>query len=163
MRATVIGAGNCTIELSGSTIEYRSCVFPMKSIPVLHLELTRAEDIPGCGKRLLAALHDHGQPDSQGRIAVAFNGLHDPGFVDIEQLAEELSYASRELGRPLIIIIAEDMAKALGQALKRRLERGYPMICVDGITCGDGDFIDIGEPISGGKVVPAVVKTLIFR
>lgn len=163
MRATVIGAGNCTIELSGSTIEYRSCVFPMKSIPVLHLELTRAEDIPSCGERLLAALHDHGQPDSQGRIAVAFNGLHDPGFGDIEQLAEELSHASRELGRPLIIIIAEDMAKVLGQALKRRLERGYPMICVDGITCGDGDFIDIGEPISGGKVVPAVVKTLIFR
>lgn len=163
MRATVIGAGNCTIELSGSTIEYRGVTFPMKSIPVLHLELRTPADIPGFGERIRSSMRERGAVDSESRIALAFGGIHDPGFEDIERLAGEIASVSAEVGSPLVVVVAEDMAKALGKSLKRRLDSGSPMICIDGITCSDGDFIDIGEPISGGKVVPAVVKTLIFR
>ena len=37
------------------------------------------------------------------------------------------------------------------------------MICIDGIRTLSGDYIDIGEPLANGHVVPVVIKTLIFN
>ena len=37
------------------------------------------------------------------------------------------------------------------------------IICIDGIYCESGDFVDLGEPIVSGKVIPVIVKTLIFN
>jgi len=34
---------------------------------------------------------------------------------------------------------------------------------VDGIHAKGGDYVDIGEPLAGGAVVPVVVKTLILN
>lgn len=163
MRATVIGAGNCSIELSGSTIEYRNCVFPIKSVPVLRQRLSCAADISGFAERARRSIENCGALGAGNRIALSFAGLKNPSFHEIEQLAAEISSVSDIAGDPLMIVVEEDMAKVLGQALKRRIPRSEPLICIDGIACGDGDFIDIGEPVSGGRVIPAVVKTLIFR
>ena len=37
------------------------------------------------------------------------------------------------------------------------------LVCVDQIDVDEGDYIDIGSPIMGGRVVPVVVKTLVFE
>ncbi|NMC03461.1 MAG: ethanolamine utilization protein EutA, partial [Chloroflexi bacterium] len=42
------------------------------------------------------------------------------------------------------------------------LQPDLPLIVVDQIGLGEGDFIDIGLPLMGGRVVPVSVKTLIF-
>lgn len=163
MRATVIGAGSCSIELSGSTIEYRGCEFPMKSVPVLRQQLSCGGDISGFAERVRHSIENCGALGAGNRIALSFEGIKNPSFAEIEQLAAEIFSVSDIAGNPLMIVVEQDMAKALGQALKRRIPRSEPLICIDGIACGDGDFIDIGEPVSGGRVIPAVVKTLIFK
>lgn len=163
MRATVIGAGNCSIELSGSTIEYRNCEFPIKSIPVLRQNLSCAADIVGFAERLHYSIANRSTMGSADRFAISVKGIKNPSFDEVEQIAAEIASVLDIIGDMLMIVVEEDMAKALGQALKRRIPRSFPLICIDGIACGDGDFIDIGEPVSGGKVIPAVVKTLIFR
>lgn len=163
MRATVIGAGNCSIELSGSTIEYRNCDFPIKSVPVLRQPLCCKADIAGFAERARHSIENRNESGTENRFAIAFEGINDPSFEEIEQLAAEIASVSESAVDMLMIVMKEDMAKALGQALKRRIPRDRPLICIDGIACGDGDFIDIGEPVSGGRVIPAVVKTLIFR
>ena len=163
MRATVIGAGSCTIELSGSTIEYRGCEFPMKSIPVLRQRLSCGGDIDGFSRRVRKSIENRGALGAANRAAIFFEGIRNPTFGELERLAAEIAPVAEIAGEPLIVVVQQDMAKALGQALKRRLPRSAPFICIDGIACGDGDFIDIGEPVSGGRVIPAVVKTLIFR
>lgn len=61
------------------------------------------------------------------------------------------------------MILETDMAKALGQALKRRLGREQPLLCIDNITCGYGDYIDIGMPVDAGTALPVIIKTLVFR
>ncbi|MGN1339807.1 MAG: ethanolamine ammonia-lyase reactivating factor EutA [Oscillospiraceae bacterium] len=162
LRATVIGAGNCSIELSGSTIEYQNCGFPIKSVPVLRQRLSCGGDIAGFADSLRHSIENCGSLVAENRFAIAFDGIRNPSFDQIERLAAEL-VSVMDGGDLLMIVVKEDMAKALGQALRRRIPRSRPLICIDGIVCGDGDFIDIGEPVSGGRVIPAVVKTLIFK
>ena len=55
-----------------------------------------------------------------------------------------------------------DIAKALGQ-LMRQKAGGRPVVAIDGIEIGSGQFIDLGMPVLNGMAVPAIVKTLIFE
>ena len=43
IRATVVGAGSHTTEISGSTITYTKEVFPIKNLPVLKLSEEESE------------------------------------------------------------------------------------------------------------------------
>ena len=45
------------------------------------------------------------------------------------------------MGRHLILVLEEDIGKAIGQALHHRLKEKCSVICIDGISCGSGDFI----------------------
>ena len=64
---------------------------------------------------------------------------------------------------PLIVVVENDIGKALGNALNVMLQHEKDVICIDGIKTLSGDYIDIGEPIAGGQVLPVVIKTLIFN
>ena len=55
------------------------------------------------------------------------------------------------------------LPKYWGSAINVLLEREKDFICIDGIYANDGDYIDIGEPVAMGRVVPVVTKTLIFN
>lgn len=144
IRATVIGAGNFSLDVSGSTINYsHSLTFPLKNLQCV-------TDLSKVGEEPCA-------------ICPSCEGV--PSFQFVEGLAADIVNASEGLvraGHPLVVVVKEDYSKALGICLGRKLPRNYPYICVDSIDCKRGDYIDIGEPIAGGKVVPVVVKTLVF-
>jgi ethanolamine utilization protein EutA len=61
----------------------------------------------------------------------------------------------------LIAIIKRDYAQALGQTVKG-LVGERPLLVIDQVGLEEGDYIDIGAPLMDGRVVPLVVKTLIF-
>jgi len=64
-------------------------------------------------------------------------------------------------GSAVILAVEEDMAKALGQALRSRLGAGRAVISIDGVSALGGDYLDLGEPVMNGTAVPVAVKTLI--
>ena len=64
-------------------------------------------------------------------------------------------------GEPLLVLVEDDFAKVLGQALRRRLP-DRRLICIDSIQAIPGDYLDLGRPLMGGLAIPVVVKTLIF-
>ncbi|MDD2458383.1 MAG: ethanolamine ammonia-lyase reactivating factor EutA, partial [Eubacteriales bacterium] len=64
---------------------------------------------------------------------------------------------------PLIIVVENDIGKALGHAIRVLLGKPKDVICIDSIRTLSGDYIDIGLPIADGRVVPVVIKTLIFN
>ena len=165
VRATVIGAGACSMDVSGSTIACEGVSFPLKNLPVLPLQYFGEEDFAGLQEQIARAVALQKESGlSQG--AFYLHGAVSPSFHEVESLANLLSPTlaeAAERGEVFPVIVETDFGKALGQSLRRRLGRGTPVLCLDGIHCQQGDYIDIGAPVGGGIAVPVVVKTLLFH
>ncbi|HIX58443.1 MAG TPA: ethanolamine ammonia-lyase reactivating factor EutA [Candidatus Blautia gallistercoris] len=166
IRATVVGAGTHTTNVSGSTISYAAGRLPIKNIPVLKVSAEEEQEPAAFRNAIRNQLSLYETDGALGQIAIAFSGDYHTGFSQIQELAKILMDGAEPVIRspyPLILVIENDIAKALGNALNVLLERKKDVICIDGIHAGSGDYIDIGEPVAGGRVVPVVTKTLIFN
>lgn len=166
IRATVVGAGSHTTEISGSTITYTNDLFPIKNLPIA--KLTREEENSGeagIAKAVREKLQWFDSEEDAGQAAVALEGRKNPTFQEIQAYARGLAAGMADLsgrGLPLIVIMEQDMAKALGNAIYQEVSRSNDIICLDGIKLENGDYIDIGNPVADGMVVPVVIKTLVF-
>lgn len=137
IRATVIGAGCHSAQLSGSTVFYQNVTFPMKNLPVA------------------ASLEELSRLDGPGVLALA-GGVGN--YAEIRTLAETLA-AGWPKG-PVYLALRSDAAKALGQALALRLGRDRPILCIDRVRFGPQNYLDVGRPLH--DAIPVVVKTLIL-
>lgn len=137
IRATVIGAGCHSAQLSGSTVFYQNISFPLKNLPVAEFGKSAPEP---------------------GEWVLAMPGVSSPGYRDIIALAENI--AAKHPPEPVVICLEKDMAKALGQALSLRLPKQTPILCLDRVKVGQGAYLDIGAPV--GEALPVVVKTLVL-
>mgnify|MGYP002510436257 CR=1 FL=1 len=166
IRATVIGAGSHTTSISGSTISYAKKLLPLKNMPVLKLSPEEEELCwQGDSKNLRKKAAWFLAQNDTARIALAIRGRYDPGYQEMKSFAKALAMGLDpilEPGIPLLFIIEADMAKALGQLLRRELAGSRPVLAVDEIRAEPNDFVDFGRPVMNGLVVPVVVKTLIF-
>ncbi len=143
IRATVIGAGCHSAQLSGSTVFYRNIAFPLKNLPVV---CAGPEDM---AQKL-------GQLDGPGVVYLA--DLPEMGYRQVTALAEKLAKGFGE--RPALAAVSRDLAKALGQAMALRLPENRAVLCIDGVKLGTGDYLDVAAPV--GPALPVVVKTLVF-
>lgn len=167
IRATVVGAGSHTAEISGSTIAYTEQVLPIKNLPILKLA-HGDEVLPACemAQRIGEKLNWHRLEDDTPQIALAIKGLKNPSFLDIQRYAEGIVKGLQDLinqGIPLVVMVDQDMAKALGHSLFAQLPPQYPFVCLDSVRVENGDYIDIGMPVADGAVLPVIVKTLVFN
>ena len=99
-------------------------------------------------------------------VALALQGKPNPSFQEIQQLGQGLLAGMEELIEkkfPIVIITVEDIAKVLGQTIYAQIGYKENIICIDSIQVEDGDYIDIGNPVAEGKVLPVVIKTLVFH
>lgn len=166
IRATVVGAGTHTTTVSGSTISYSAGQLPIKNMPVLKIS-EGAEKSPRLVKeeieRRLPLYYPEGNAE---QVAIALTADNYTGFKQIQELAEAILEGAKEIygsGFPLVVVTENDIAKALGNTLRFMLGKETPVICLDSIFVNDGDYIDVGEPLVEGSVVPVVTKTLIFN
>lgn len=143
IRATVIGAGCHSTQLSGSTVFYRNVRFPLKNVPV-----AVTEDLDSLAQEL----------GKQEEPAVAaFPGIQGPSFRQVADMADKIA---AQVKSPVRICLEADMAKALGQALAARLPEDAQILCLDRVHMESGSYLDIGAPVGGA--LPIVVKTLAF-
>jgi ethanolamine utilization protein EutA len=154
-RATVLGASAQTLTLSGSTIWADPKILPLRNVPVLRPEGAAPAAIQEALRRW-----DLG-PD--GTFAVALELEAGLDFTRLQGFAGALAEFAGTLpaSAPLIVIIKHDYAQALGQTLKASTG-SRPLLIIDQVGLEEGDYIDIGAPLMDGRVVPLVIKTLIF-
>ncbi|WP_457923085.1 ethanolamine ammonia-lyase reactivating factor EutA [Enterococcus faecalis] len=166
IRATVVGAGSHTAEISGSTIAYREQILPVKNIPILKLaQEDETLTVTELGQRIQEKLNWH-RIEETPQIALAIRGMSNPTFADIQRYGQGIveglaSLVAEQI--PIIVMADEDMAKALGHALSAHLPKDYPFICLDSVKVENGDYVDIGLPVAEGAVLPVIVKTLVFN
>ncbi|HZZ94252.1 MAG TPA: ethanolamine ammonia-lyase reactivating factor EutA [Usitatibacter sp.] len=171
IRATVIGASQFTVQVSGKTIHISDeSVLPLRNVPVIPaaVDLDETVDAGAVARAIAAALerapyHDH------HAIALAVRWEGDPLYARLRGLAEGIALAmappereGRGDGSALVLMIDGDVGRTLGHILEHELSLGRPVISIDGIQLNEFDFVDLGEVIRPTDVVPVVIKSLLF-
>ncbi|WP_123040144.1 ethanolamine ammonia-lyase reactivating factor EutA [Cohnella candidum] len=170
VRATVIGAGMQTTEISGATVHLDASLLPLRNLPVLKAELTPAllwqpEALSDSLRQIMSQGANLFGRENSPPFVLALSGLGSAGYTEVQRVADGLVEGFRAYfpdSRVFAAICENDIAKALGQSLERRFGSSPKVVCIDQVQVELGDYVDLGEPISG-VMVPVVVKTLAFN
>lgn len=163
IRATVIGASQYTVQLSGETIFIPESM----SLPVRNLRVFVAQvdwDAPVSDRAEAAVKKVLGERDPEVRDAPFVLAFSTPPFVGYGAVQELAKGIDRALG----VLPPEDQPSALvfvqnvGQVVGGMLSAKWNMPCIDEVSLTELDFIDVGEVVEGEGFVPVVIKSLAF-
>lgn len=157
IRATVIGAGAHSIKLSGSTIIFDDAVLPKKNMPIAKLFEQDEENYSLIKQKMEEKQKIYGDEEA----AFFMKGPKNPSYSLVKEIAKQISEFYKGKTRPVVFLVENDFAKALGQTIEMFKGADGNTICIDSVHVREGDYIDIGNSI--GDIVPVVVKTLIFK
>jgi ethanolamine utilization protein EutA len=167
IRATVIGASQFTVQVSGKTIYLPDpYVLPVHNVPVVRVDLGTTGDIDSA--RLADAIRiglDEIDLDRHDRIAIAFEWRGDPEHSRLKAAAEGVVRALYPLGeriKLLFLMIDGDIGKTFGRLLHRELHWPGKLVSIDGMELQELDYVDVGALIAPPGVVPVVIKSLLF-
>jgi len=165
IRATVIGASQFTVQVSGKTIYLPDpYVLPVHNVPVLRVAVDCAADPGGFAAAIGAGL-DEIDLDRAGRVAIAFDWHGEPEHSRLKAAGEAMLGALASVAdriKLLLLMIDGDIGKSFGRILHREL--GWPgkIVSIDGMDLHELDYVDVGELIAPPGVVPVVIKSLLF-
>lgn len=165
IRATVMGAAQYTLQVSGNTIFISNKeVLPLRNLQVVKVRMTEEPTVESVRQttRRSFELHDiTGQGSNQIALAVDLPHETAPTSQLVQSLANGISSVWGEVfaSRPLIIIFDMDIAKLVGSSFSKDFGG---LVVVDGISVGDLDYVDIGSEIEQSQTVPVVLKNLVF-
>lgn len=163
IRATVIGASEYSVQMSGETIFIPDPTsLPLRNLRtfVAHTnwEAPIAQRAASDIQRTLAAR----DPEVVG-TAFALVVASPPfiGYGAAQELGEGLRAALSAMPaeeRPKLLIFEQNIGQIVGQNLASALR----LPCIDEISLSELDFIDVGRHVDGEAYVPVVVKSLAF-
>ena len=169
IRATVIGASQYTIQVSGNTIFITpEDAVPVRNVPVVAPEFPLETDELSKDAVRDATLNALRRLDLQyGRqpVAIAFHWQGSATFFRLQAFSRGVVEGLEDVldrGHPLVLVNDGDVGCIVGLHFQEELRIPNPIISVDGIALNDFDYIDIGALIPSSGSVPVVIKSLIF-
>ena len=169
IRATVIGASQYSIQVSGGTIYLSNeDILPLQNIPVVRLSLT---DLPVLDQSVVREKVTHGlklldNDPNRSRICAIGIDSQVLGYEGLKVLGLGLKEAYRDilpLNLPIVLVSKHNLGSSLGRILVEDLLVGRDVISIDEVHLSDMDYIDIGSKIPKSGIVPVIVKSLIFK
>jgi ethanolamine utilization protein EutA (predicted chaperonin) len=163
IRATVIGASQYTVQLSGETIFIPGNM----NLPVRNLRVFVAQvdwETPVADKTETAVRNVLRERDAEVRgspFVLAFATPPFAGYGAVQDMAKGIDRALETLpvdDRPLALVFGQNVGQVVGGMLLAK----WNMPCIDEISLSELDFIDIGEVVDGEGFVPVVIKSLAF-
>jgi ethanolamine utilization protein EutA len=165
IRATVIGASQFTVQVSGKTIYIsKNTELPLRNVPVVFPALAQNTGFSSAdvAHEVRAALHRSDLSSAQS-VALAIRWHGEPHYRRLRSLAEGLALALGDAGDlPLILMVDGDVGKTLGHILADELKVARPVIAIDGVKLQELDYVDIGKMVAPANVVLIVIKSLLF-
>lgn len=169
MRATVLGASEYSVQLSGNTtyISNPAVLLPRKNLQVVPLGLQLGETIDAIEveKALQRAMLRHDLVEGEQDLAISIRWSGAPQFQRLSALGEGLLRGlprTLAAGGPLYVVADGDVAHSLGHLLKDDPRVRGEVLVIDGITLWGFDFIDLGRLRVPSLTVPVTVKSLVF-
>lgn len=152
IRATVIGAGCHSTQLSGSTVFCRNVELPKKNLPVIMFSFREQES-----EHFPQYIADRLERCDSPEAVLAMEGYESPDYSRVAALAEKIAAGAGD--KPVYLCLQADMAKAVGQRLSILLG-DRPCLCLDRLKFTPESYLDIGAPV--GPCFPVVIKTLVL-
>ena len=169
IRATVIGASQYTIQVSGNTIFITpEDAVPVRNVPVVAPEFPlETEELSKDAVRdaTLNALRRLDLQYGRQPVAIAFHWQGSATFFRLRAFSRGVVEGLKDVldrGHPLVLVNDGDVGGIVGLHFQEELRIPNPIISVDGIALNDFDYIDIGALIPSSGSVPVVIKSLIF-
>jgi ethanolamine utilization protein EutA len=169
IRATVIGASQYTIQVSGSTIFVDPLgAVPVRNVPVVVPDFSFDGDAidPADVKRAIdRALARLDLAEGKQPVAIAFHWDGSATFARLQAFSTGVVEGLEKIiakGFPLTLVSDGDIGGILGLHFKEEMDFAHSVISIDGIALSEFDYIDIGALIPSSGAVPVVIKSLIF-
>jgi ethanolamine utilization protein EutA len=163
IRATVIGASQYTVQLSGETIHVpEAAKLPVRNLRVFTVHVDW--ESPVAARSAMAVTKALGERDPEVRgapFALAFSSPPFIGYGTVQELARGIDQALASLAeedKPDALVFEQNVGRIVGGILSEK----WNLPCVDEINLSELDFIDVGEVVEGESFVPVVVKSLAF-
>lgn len=169
IRATVVGASQYTIQVSGSTIFVHPLdVLPVRNVPVITPDLPLEPDeldVSAIADAIRVALRRLDLHEGEQAVAMCYRWGGSATFRRLDDFVkgvrEGLS-ASLSKGFPLVLVGDGDIGGLVGIHCLEEAKMTTPIVSIDGINLKEFDFIDIGAMLETSGAVPVVIKSLVF-
>lgn len=163
IRATVIGASQYTVQLSGETIFIpQSMALPVRNLRVFVASVDWQAPV---AERTAAAVRkplvERDEEVRGAPFVLAFSTPPFSGYGSVLEMARGIDQALESLpleDRPVALVFVQNIGQVVGGMLSAK----WNMPCIDEVSLSELDFIDVGEVVQGEGFVPVVIKSLAF-
>ena len=169
IRATVIGASQYTIQVSGSTIFVApQTVLPLRNVPVVTPSLpleAEALAVQAISESVGAALRRLDLDGGERAVALCYRWKGSATHARLDAFCRGIAAGLANVlkrGLPLILVGDGDVGGLIGIHCREETRVSNPIVSIDGIVLKEFDFIDIGALLETSGAVPVVIKSLVF-
>ena len=169
IRATVVGASQYTIQVSGSTVFISPLdILPLRNVPVITPDLPVSDevlDVAAIAAAVKTALRRLDLHEGEQSVALCYRWDGSATFRRLDDFVKGVSQGlSAQLGNgfPLILVGDGDIGGLVGIHALEEAKMTNPIVSIDGINLKEFDFIDIGAMLETSGAVPVVIKSLVF-
>jgi ethanolamine utilization protein EutA len=169
IRATVVGASQYTIQLSGNTIFVApQDTLPLRNIPAItpKLELdTEDLNYDEIVEAIRDALNRLDLQDGRQPVALCFQWAGSATYRRLDTFCTAIIHGMAPVLKnefPLILVTDSDVGGLVGLHCHEECGLKNRLVSIDGISLKEFEFIDIGEFLESSGAVPVAIKSLVF-